>query len=190
MGYAMTGMMGRGLAMAAMIALAAPGAADAQVALELRGGFNVPTFGIRDAAKAGPSFGAGLSTKIADKVWLMAEADIGMHDGADLTGGGSGPDITVSHYMAKLGYQVSGSGYGGMQVILNAGAGLMRFAIDNGPSFTYPAINVGAKVIYPLSDQVGFVLSPQGDIAFSKKAEVGTKMSWVWPFAAGFRVTF
>lgn len=184
------GSTGRIIALMAAVAVASTDPLGAQVVVEARGGINVPTFKIRDAAKAGPSFGAGLSTEVADRVWLMAEADFGSHDGADLASGGSGPDIMVSHYMAKLGYQVSGSGYGGMQVILNAGAGAMRFAVDNGPSFTYPAINVGAKILYPIGDKVTFVVSPQGDIAFSKKDEVGTKMSWVWPFAAGFRVAF
>lgn len=186
----MTGIAGRIVAFVAAVMVTSATQAQAQVAIEARGGINVPTFGIRDAAKAGPSFGAGLSTKIGDRLWLMAEADFGSHDGADLATGGSGPDIMVSHFMAKLGYQLSGNGYGGMQVVLNAGAGAMRFAVNNGPSFTYPAINVGAKILYPIADKVMFVVSPQGDIAFSKQDEVGAKMSWVWPFAAGLRVNF
>lgn len=176
--------------MTAAATVAMAGQAQAQVVVEARGGINVPTFDIRDAVKAGPSFGAGLSTKLGERVWLIADADFGSHDGADRSTGGSGPDIMVSHFMAKLGYRLSGNGYGGMQIILNAGAGVMRFAVDNGPSFTYPAINVGAKIIYPLGDKASFVLSPQGDIAFSKKAEVGTTSAWVWPFAAGFRLQF
>jgi hypothetical protein len=176
------------LAAGAAMVLAVP--AEAQVVVEARGGLNVPTFSITDVAKAGPSFGAGLSTRISDRVWLMADADFGSHDGADLPLGGNGPDVMVSHFIAKLGYQVSGGTNGGMTVVLNAGVGAMRFSVDNGPSFTYPAINVGAKLVYPLSNSVGFVLSPQGDIAFSKKEDVGTSMSWVWPFSAGFRVGF
>jgi hypothetical protein len=34
------------------------------------------------------------------------------------------------------------------------------------------------------------ILSPQGDIAFSDEAEVTTDNSWIWPFAAGFRIRF
>jgi hypothetical protein len=34
------------------------------------------------------------------------------------------------------------------------------------------------------------VVSPQGDIAFSDEAEVGTNNSWVWPVTAGLRVSF
>lgn len=176
--------------MTAAATVAMAGQMQAQVVVEARGGINVPTFDIRDVAKAGPSFGAGLSTKLGDRLWLIADADFGSHNGADLIGGASGPDVMVSHFIAKLGYQVSGNGYGGIQIILNAGAGAMRFAVDNGPSFTYPAINVGAKIIYPIGDKASFVLSPQGDIAFSKKAEVGTTNAWVWPFAAGFRLKF
>jgi hypothetical protein len=32
------------------------------------------------------------------------------------------------------------------------------------------------------------LLSPQGDIAFTKNDELGTSNAWVWPFTAGIRV--
>jgi hypothetical protein len=35
---------------------------------------------------------------------------------------------------------------------------------------------------------VSFLLSPQGDIAFTDEDEVGTGNSWVWPFTAGLRI--
>lgn len=164
--------------------------ATAQVALEVRGGLNVPTFKIGDAAKAGPSFGVGLNYKVGERVWLIGDADFGFHSGADLSGGGSGPDINVYHYIAKVGYQVYGRTGSPVSLILNAGAGAMTFSVDGGSSFTYPAINVGAKLIYDLGGRASLVLSPQGDIAFSKKAEVGTTTAWVWPFAAGLRLNF
>jgi len=181
-----------GSAVAVLVAmtLAAAPPAEAQVALELRGGLNVPTFKIADAAKAGPSFGAGLNFKLADRVWLIGDADFGFHSGADLPAGGSGPSVDVYHYMGKLGYQVYGSSNGKVSLILNAGAGAMTFKVDGGSSFTYPAINVGAKLIFGLGGKVSFVVSPQGDISFSKKAELGTSNSWVWPFAAGLRINF
>lgn len=164
--------------------------ASAQGALEVRGGLNVPTFGIADAAKAGPSFGVGLNYRVGDRVWLMGDADFGFHGGADLPEGGSGPDVDVSHFIAKIGYQVATASNGRLALILNAGAGAMRFAIDGGGSFTYPAINVGAKLIYDVTSRVGLVLSPQGDIAFGKKAEIGTTNAWVWPVAVGLRFGF
>ena len=34
------------------------------------------------------------------------------------------------------------------------------------------------------------VLSPQGDIAFTKKDELGTDNAWVWPITAGLRLNF
>ncbi len=55
---------------------------------------------------------------------------------------------------------------------------------------TYFAINAGAKLIYNFNRSVGFVLSPQGDIAFSKKSELTTDNAWVWPVTAGLRVRF
>ena len=178
------------MAVLAGMALAAAPTAEAQVALEIRGGVNVPTFDIADAAKAGPAFGAGLSFKVGDRVWLTGDADFGFHSGADLPAGGSGPDINVNHYIAKVGYEVYTRADGRVSLILNAGAGAMTFAVDRGSSFTYPAINVGAKLIVGLGSSVSFVLSPQGDIAFSKESEVGTSNAWVWPFTAGLRFTF
>lgn len=176
------------LAMGLMAASVAP--AQAQMALEVRGGMNVPTFKITDAAKAGPSIGVGLATRMGEKGWLMADLDFGSHDGAEIVAGVNGPDLKVNHYMIKLGRRVSADG-AGLTVVLNAGAGAMTFKADGGTTtYTYPAINVGAKLMYALGGSASLVVSPQGDIAFSKKSEVGTAMSWVWPFSAGLRFTF
>jgi len=177
---------------AALVMILAAGATDAlhgQMAIELRGGMNVPTFKIADAAKAGPGFGVGLAKQAGARTWLMADLDFGSHDGAEVLPGIDGPDIKVNHYIAKLGRRVSADG-APLTVVLNAGAGAMTFKADGGTAHTYPAINVGAKLIYGLSGSASLVLSPQGDIAFSKKNEVGTAMSWVWPFSAGLRITF
>lgn len=165
-------------------------AGGSRLALDLRGGINVPTFDIADVAESGPSFGAGLSYRLADRVWLIGDADFGFHSGADLPGGGEGPDVDVNHYMVKLGYQVVQSPGSRFSLVLNAGGGLMTFAVDGGDTFTYPGINVGAKLTYDLGSRVSLLLSPQGDIAFSKEEEVGTSNSWVWPFSAGLRVKF
>ncbi len=173
----------------AMAFVAAP-AAQAQLALELRGGLNVPTFKIADVAKAGPSFGAGLNYKVGERLWLIGDGDFGFHSGAELPQGGNGPDVNVGHYMVKVGYVAMHRPDSRFSLLLNAGAGAMTFGVKGGSTFTYPAINVGAKLIYGLGGRVSLVLSPQGDIAFSKKAEVGTTNSWVWPFAAGLRMSF
>jgi len=164
--------------------------AEAQGALEVRGGINVPTFDITDAAKAGPSFGVGLNYRIGERVWVIGDADFGFHPGAELTGGSNGPDVNVYHYIAKLGYEVVRSADSRFTIVLNAGAGAMTFAVDGGDSFTYPAINVGAKLIYGIGSRVSLVLSPQGDIAFTDEDVLGTSNAWVWPVAAGFRVNF
>jgi hypothetical protein len=164
--------------------------AQAQGALEIRGGINVPTFDITDAAKAGPSVGVGLNYKLGERLWVIGDADFGFHSGADLAGGGSGPDVNVYHYIAKLGYEVVGGTGGPVTVVLNAGAGAMTFAVDGGDSFTYPAINVGAKLIYGVGSRLSLVVSPQGDIAFTDEDELGTSNAWVWPVAVGFRVNF
>ena len=180
---------GRILATAAAVLLAASAAANpagAQGAIELRGGLSAPTFDIADAAKVGGSFGIGLSKKVSDRLWIIGDADFGTH--ANKSSGG--PDIMVNHYIAKIGYQLGKSAESPLTVVLNAGVGAMSFGIDGGDTFTYPAINVGAKLIYRLNDRFSLVASPQGDIAFTKEAELGTTNAWVWPFAAGLRITY
>jgi outer membrane protein with beta-barrel domain len=174
--------------------LTVPSAAHAQieerrVTIEARGGLNVPTFDISDAVDAGPSFGIGAAVQLRPRVYLLGDVDLGFHSGVGLSGGATAPDVKVYHYMAKLGYQLlaerSSSPW---SVIVNAGAGAMTFDVDGAGSNTYPAINVGAKIGYRLSPRVSLLLSPQGDIAFSKKDELGTTNAWVWPFTAGIRL--
>ncbi len=46
-----------------------------------------------------------------------------------------------------------------------------------------------AKVGY-FNPSFAFVLSPQGDIAFSDESEITTTNAWVWPVTAGLRVSF
>ena len=170
------------------LATSAQAQGDRRLALEARGGFNVPTFDISDAVDAGPSVGLGLGVKFAPRLWLMGDVDLGFHSGADLSTGGELPDVKVYHYVAKLGYEVLPEGQSPWSVIVNAGAGAMTFDVDGGSSNTYPAINVGAKIGYRLTPRVQLLLSPQGDIAFSDEDEVGTSNSWVWPFTAGVRI--
>jgi hypothetical protein len=174
-------------------ALAVPRAAQAQtegrrVTLEARAGLNVPTFDISDAVDAGPSFGIGAAVQVRPRVYLMGDFDLGFHSGADLAGGASAPDVKVYHYMAKVGYQLLAEGSSPWSLIVNAGAGAMTFDVDGAGSNTYPAINVGAKIAYRVSPRLSLLLSPQGDIAFTKDAEVGTSNAWVWPFTAGVRL--
>ncbi len=164
-------------------------AAERRVTLEARGGFNVPTFDISDAVDGGPSLGVGAGFQLAPRVWLLGDVDLGFHSGAELPGGATGPDVNVYHYMGKVGYAVVPESQASpWSVIVNAGAGAMTFDVDGGTSSTYPAINVGAKIGYRLSPRLSLVLSPQGDIAFSDEADVGTSNSWVWPFTAGLRI--
>lgn len=161
---------------------------DRRISFEARGGVNVPTFDITDAAKAGPSFGATLGLRVAPRVMLLGEADFGFHQGADLPLGGVGPDVNVYHFMGKVGFDVLKRDR--WSILVNAGAGALAFDVDGGPNETYFAVNVGAKIGYAVTPVVDVVLSPQGDIAFTDEAVLGTDNSWVWPFAAGIRFHF
>jgi hypothetical protein len=177
-------------AVAAAQGLAGGTALEPTVMVEARGGMNVPTFDIADAVDAGPSFGIGAAVRVAPRVYLLGDVDLGFHSGASLAGGGSGPDVNVYHYMAKVGYDLVPPSDSRWSLLVNAGAGALTFDVDGAESHTYPAINVGAKLGYRLTPRLSLVLSPQGDIAFTKEAEIGTSNAWVWPFTAGLRAAF
>lgn len=167
--------------------LAAQQAATPRFFLEARGGAVVPTFDIADVAKTGGAFGATLGYQVADRWVLMGEFDYGMHqDKATGT-----VDITTLHYLAKVGYSLTGPRERGWEAVVNLGAGAVGFDVDGAPeSFTYFAINAGAKLAYHFSRNAALVLSPQGDIAFSKESELTTTNAWVWPFTVGLRLRF
>ena len=169
----------------------APSAADAQMMsprsfVEVRGGAVVPTFDIADVATTGGSFGATLGWTLNPRWVVMGEFDYGMHED-EATGA---VDINTSHYIAKLGYSLTGPRERGWEAVVNLGAGAVSFDIDGGDSYTYFAINAGAKLAYNLGPMFAFVVSPQGDIAFSKDEELGTTNAWVWPVTVGLRVKF
>jgi hypothetical protein len=151
------------------------------VALEFRGTATVPTFDIADAANVGWGGGLGLGYSVSPKVRLMADFDLGVH-GTDVTGF----KINTYHYVGKLGYDLVNNDR--VVVSLNLGVGAVTFGGDLAKSKTYPAINAGAKIGIKVSPAVELLISPQGDIAFTKKADLATTNAWVWPVGVGFRV--
>jgi hypothetical protein len=181
-----------GLVVAALVLAGASAPASAQQMpsrgfVELLGGGVAPTFDIADVAKTGGAFGATAGLRLGPTWLLMAEADFGRHKDKAT----SSVDINTNHYIAKVGYSLTGPVARGWETLVNLGAGAVSFDVDGAPeTYTYPAINVGAKIAYHFHPVVAFVISPQGNIAFSKKAEVGTDNAWVWPITAGFRFAF
>ena len=171
------------------ILLAAPLGAQSgpRVFLEARGGAAVPTFDIADAAKTGTALGATLGFSLSPRWVLMGEFDYGMHS-PKVSGA---PDLNTLHYLAKLGYSLTGVRERGWEVLVNLGAGAVSFDSEgSAPTRTYFAINAGAKIAYGFTRSVALVVSPQGDIAFSKEAELGTSSAWVWPVTVGLRIRF
>ncbi|MEO8090453.1 MAG: porin family protein [Gemmatimonadales bacterium] len=147
----------------------------------------VPTFDIADVAKTGGAFGATVGYRLTPRWVLMGEFDYGLHK--DKATGST--DINTLHYIAKLGYSLTGPRERGWEVLVNLGAGAVSFDVDGAPNTnTYFAINAGAKIAYNFNRSFAFVLSPQGDIAFSEESELSTTNAWVWPFTAGLRVNF
>jgi hypothetical protein len=159
---------------------------SARTFIEGLGGAVVPTFDIADVATSGAAFGASVGYRVSPQWVLMGEFDYGMHED-EPTGT---VDITTLHYIAKVGYSLTGPRDRGWEAIVNLGAGAVTFDVDGGGSFAYPAINAGAKLSYHFNPSFALVLSPQGDIAFSDEDEMGTSNSWVWPITAGVRVAF
>jgi hypothetical protein len=147
----------------------------------------VPTFDIGDVAKTGGAFGAAVGYRLNDRWVLMGEFDYGMHKDK-FTGSA---DIKTLHYIAKVGYSLTGPKERGWEALVNLGAGAVTFDVEGAPEhLTYFAINAGAKVAYNFNRSVALVFSPQGDIALSDEAELSTTNSWVWPVTAGLRVSF
>lgn len=170
-------------------ALAAPLAAqspDRRLFVEGLVGAAVPTFDIADVATTGAAFGAAIGYRFDPRWVFIGEVDYGMHED-EPTGT---VDISTLHLMAKVGYVLVPPRERGWDVIVNLGVGAVSFDVDGGDSYTYPAINAGAKIAYNFSRSLAVVLSPQGDIAFSSEDEVGASTSWVWPVTAGLRVNF
>ncbi|MEO8032735.1 MAG: outer membrane beta-barrel protein [Gemmatimonadota bacterium] len=155
--------------------------------VEGRAGAMVPTFDIADVAKTGAALGGTLGYQLGQRLVLMGEFDYGMHK--DKATGNT--DIKTLHYMGKVGYWLVGPREKGWDFLVNLGAGAVTFDVDGAPKkYTYVAINAGAKLAYNFSPSFALVLSPQGDIAFSKKSELTTTNAWVWPVTAGLRVRF
>ena len=155
--------------------------------LEARGGVVAPTFDIADVATTGGAFGATIGYQLDPRWVIMGEFDYGMHQDEP----SSSVDIKTLHYMGKVGYSLTGPRERGWEAIVNLGAGAVGFDVDGAAKTnTYFAINAGAKLIYNFNRSVGFVFSPQGDIAFAKEDELTTTNAWVWPVTAGLRVRF
>jgi hypothetical protein len=170
-----------------MGAMGAGSAASAMPRLfvEGLGGAVVPTFDIANTAKTGSMFGATVGYVLSPRFLLMGEFDYGHHSAK----ASSAVTINTMHYMAKLGYSLTGPRERGWEAFVNLGAGAVGFDVA-GTTKTYLAINAGAKITYNFSRSLGFVISPQGDIAFSKKADLGTTNAWVWPVSVGLRFRF
>jgi hypothetical protein len=172
------------------VLLTAPslGAQDAPRKFFVEGlaGAAVPTFDIADVATTGSAIGAAVGYRLSPRWVLMGELDLGMHEDKAT----ESIDITTTHFIAKLGYALTPPATRGWDVIVNLGTGVVNFDVDGGEGNSYFAINAGAKIAYNFSPSLAFVLSPQGDIAFTKEDELGSSSAWVWPITAGLRISF
>ncbi|HEY9516910.1 MAG TPA: outer membrane beta-barrel protein [Gemmatimonadaceae bacterium] len=158
-----------------------------KVFVEGLGGAVVPTFDIADVVETGGAFGAAIGYRLSRNWVLMGEFDYGMHKDEAT----SSVDINTLHYIGKLGYSFTGPRERGWEVLVNLGVGGVSFDNEGADETnTYFAINAGAKVSYSFNRSFAVVLSPQGDIAFSKEEELTTNNAWVWPLTAGLRVSF
>ena len=179
------------LSMAALAVLAGASPLAAQDAprklfVEALVGVADPTFDIADVANTGGAFGAAIGYRLTPRWVLMGEFDYGMHKDKPT----ETVDINTTHVIAKLGYALTAPATRGWDVILNLGAGVVNFDVDGAEGNSYFAINAGAKLAYSFSPALAVVLSPQGDIAFTKENELGSSTAWVWPITAGLRISF
>ncbi|MDX1578779.1 MAG: outer membrane beta-barrel protein [Gemmatimonadota bacterium] len=177
-----TGTITAAMGLIAGFALAAPSAA--QVDINARAGLGVPTFDIDDAADPGFNVGGGIAIGLTERLFARGNVDFGFHPGAN-----DGPDVDVRHYIAGVGLLLTDPA-NPFYISVNLGAGALNFDIDveGVESTTSFAINAGAEIGYWVSEQFSIFASPQGDIAFTDEAELGTDNAWVWPFTAGIKV--
>ncbi|HEX6315070.1 MAG TPA: outer membrane beta-barrel protein [Gemmatimonadaceae bacterium] len=176
------------IAAAALLGTTPLSAQDAPRKLFVEGlaGAAVPTFDIADVATTGSAFGVAVGYRLTPRWVLMGEFDYGMHQDKPT----ESVDINTTHLIAKLGYAVTTPAVRGWDVIVNLGAGVVNFDVDGAEGDSYFAINAGAKIAYNFSPSLALVLSPQGDIAFTKEDELGSSSAWVWPITAGIRISF
>ncbi len=164
--------------------------------LDLRAGVAVPTFDVADVVKGGFAFGAGLAIPVGERLVLIADFDQGRHKLKGATT--SGAHIDVMHFMGKVGLRLGKPG-SKVSITPNLGAGMLSFnpggtGLATAETNSYFAINAGARIGIELSKNFDLLISPQGDIAFIKKADRagfgGASTAWVWPFTAGLRIKF
>ncbi len=116
--------------------------------------------------------------------------------------------MNVFHFIGSVGYHVTDPSSGPWTFLVNAGAGLMSFNLQDAPSLdsvetdTNFAINAGAEIGYEVSPNLDIFLNLQGDIAFVSGNPGGDKLfdvledaglfdastAWVWPFSIGFKL--
>src|SRR5215204_830924 len=103
------------------------------------------TFDIGDVAKTGAAVGAAVGYKVNDRWVVLGEFDYGRHQDKAT----SSTDINTLHYIAKVGYSLTGPRERGWEALVNLGAGAVTFDVEGATeSFTYFAINAGAKIAY------------------------------------------
>src|SRR5688572_29555841 len=87
--------------------------------VEAVGGAAVPTFDIADVAATGTAVGAAIGCRMNPKWVVMGEVDYGMHkdEATEVL------DINAVHYMAKIGYSLTGPRMKGLEAVVNRGAG-------------------------------------------------------------------
>jgi hypothetical protein len=100
----------RSAALALVVGLTSAGAplaaqmSSPRLFVEGRGGVAVPTFDIADVAKTGAAIGGTLGYMVTPRIAVFGEFDYGMHK--DKATGDA--DIRTLHYMAKVGYSLTG----------------------------------------------------------------------------------
>src|SRR5215211_4575661 len=122
------GISAAGTAVLALAALHQPASAQeprGRFFVEGLGGAVVPTFDIGDVAKTGGAVGGAVGYRLNERWVLMGEFDYGKHN---LKSAGEA-DINTVHYIAKLGYSLTGPKERGWEALVNLGAGAVTFDV-------------------------------------------------------------
>jgi len=164
------------LAFSALAAVPTDASAQSDIEVELRGGVASAVESLNHYADPGGALGAGIGTRVHDRVSLWADGDLEIMS-EDLAGSVVLPSIYLWHYHAGVEVRLVEPGASPWHVRLKGGAGgttidTERF-FEGGDDFlhTYPSIGGALSVGYRYSDRISLGVTGQVFVAFTDEEE-------------------
>lgn len=212
------------IAVAAALLAWLPGQAEAQdvgAAIDGWGGIAIPASNIGEFQDFGPSFGLGFEYLVTDRLFVRASGSADLHSGTDADeldgppGGLAAPDMTLLHFGAGAGVDLTPAGATNWDISVSLEAGASSVSTDDFPegvttpegetdfSETYFSMSPGLRVGYVFADRYNLFVRSQPHFVFADAEDTavfGTFDSdvdntgfgdiWNLPITAGLQVRF